>query len=129
MQIFDLAVDTVLVCYCTDIDENIKRHGGDKKYAFPIHADVSVPNNCLISALWIARSAASFLLPILVYLSYPAYFSLQPDFLKVQDKLDSKKEKKNKKNNSVISHTPNIQPSPLVQQHHGGPVMHHGPSI
>lgn len=25
------------MCYCTDIDENLERHGGDKAHAVPIH--------------------------------------------------------------------------------------------
>jgi choline transporter-like protein 2/4/5 len=33
MSVFDLAVDTVLVCYCTDCDENEKNGGG----AVPVH--------------------------------------------------------------------------------------------
>lgn len=37
MSIFDLAVDTVLVCYVTDIDENLARNGGNAAHAVPIH--------------------------------------------------------------------------------------------
>lgn len=37
MMIFDLSVDTVLVCYVTDIDENVTRNGGDSKFKFPLH--------------------------------------------------------------------------------------------
>ena len=37
MNIFNLTVDSVLICYCTDIDENLGRNGGDQAYAVPIH--------------------------------------------------------------------------------------------
>ena len=40
MMIFDLSVDSVLVCYCTDIDENMQRNGGNSKYKVAIHMHV-----------------------------------------------------------------------------------------
>jgi hypothetical protein len=45
MMIFDLTVDTVLVCYCTDMDENMARHNGDSAYkiAVHMHADKLTP--------------------------------------------------------------------------------------
>lgn len=40
MMIFDLSVDSVLVCYCTDVDENVQRNGGDSKYKVAVHMHV-----------------------------------------------------------------------------------------
>ena len=37
MSVFDVAVDTVLVCYVTDCDENMARNGGDSAFAVPVH--------------------------------------------------------------------------------------------
>ncbi len=37
MMIFDLSVDSVLVCYCTDVDENKMRHKGDSAFAVALH--------------------------------------------------------------------------------------------
>ncbi len=37
MMVFDLSVDSVLVCFCTDIDENKKRNGDAGN--FPIHVE------------------------------------------------------------------------------------------
>jgi len=37
MNIFNLTVDAVLICYTTDIDENLGRNGGNQAYAVPIH--------------------------------------------------------------------------------------------
>ncbi len=37
MSVFDLSIDTVLVCYCTDIDENLERNKGDKKFEYAVH--------------------------------------------------------------------------------------------
>lgn len=37
MSVFDLSVDSVLVCYCTDVEENQARHGGDSKFKTSIH--------------------------------------------------------------------------------------------
>lgn len=36
-NVFDIAVDTILICYITDIDENQLRHMGDPKFRFPAH--------------------------------------------------------------------------------------------
>jgi choline transporter-like protein 2/4/5 len=36
-NVFDIAVDTILICYVTDIDENQLRHMGDPKFRFPAH--------------------------------------------------------------------------------------------
>lgn len=37
MSVFDLAVDTILVCYVTDMEENCSRHGGDESFKVPSH--------------------------------------------------------------------------------------------
>jgi choline transporter-like protein 2/4/5 len=37
MQVFDMAVDTMLVCYCVDVDENMQRHQGNSAFAVPVH--------------------------------------------------------------------------------------------
>jgi hypothetical protein len=37
MDVFSLTIDSVLVCYCTDIDENQARNGNDASFAVPIH--------------------------------------------------------------------------------------------
>jgi hypothetical protein len=36
-NVFDISVDTILICYVTDIDENQMRHMGDPKFRFPAH--------------------------------------------------------------------------------------------
>jgi hypothetical protein len=41
MMVFDLAVDTVLVCYVTDMEENAERHGGDASFKVAAHVDPS----------------------------------------------------------------------------------------
>jgi solute carrier family 44 (choline transporter-like protein), member 2/4/5 len=38
---FSVAVDTILICYVTDIDENELRHMGDKRFRFPAHVKSS----------------------------------------------------------------------------------------
>lgn len=37
MVTFDLSVDTVLVCYVTDMEETMSRHGGDSAFKVPSH--------------------------------------------------------------------------------------------
>lgn len=37
MNVFDLSVDTVCVCYLTDMEENMIRHGGDSRHKIPAH--------------------------------------------------------------------------------------------
>ena len=37
MSVFDVAVDTVLVCYVTDCDENMARNNNDSSFAVPVH--------------------------------------------------------------------------------------------
>jgi len=41
MSVFDLSVDSVLVCYCTDVEENQARHGGDPKFKTSLHMSSS----------------------------------------------------------------------------------------
>lgn len=36
-SVFDVAIDTVLLCYVTDMDENVLRHMGDPKFNVPAH--------------------------------------------------------------------------------------------
>lgn len=40
-NVFIVAVDTILLCYVTDIDENQMRHMGDPKFRFPAHVKSS----------------------------------------------------------------------------------------
>ena len=42
MSVFDLSIDSVLVCYCTDVDENVSRHGGDIKFKTSLHMSANV---------------------------------------------------------------------------------------
>ena len=37
MGVFDLSVDAVLVCYCTDVEENMLRHEGKKEFKTSVH--------------------------------------------------------------------------------------------
>jgi hypothetical protein len=41
MGIFDTTVDSVLVCYCTDVDENKARNGGKKEFEKSLHMEPS----------------------------------------------------------------------------------------
>ena len=41
MGIFDTTVDSVLVCYCTDVDENKTRNGGKKEFEKSLHMEPS----------------------------------------------------------------------------------------
>jgi choline transporter-like protein 2/4/5 len=37
MGVFDLSIDSVLVCYCTDVEENMLRHEGKKEFKTSVH--------------------------------------------------------------------------------------------
>ena len=37
MGVFDLSIDSVLVCYCTDVEENMMRHEGKKEFKTSVH--------------------------------------------------------------------------------------------
>ena len=37
MSVFDLSIDSVLVCYCTDVEENMLRHEGKKEFKTSVH--------------------------------------------------------------------------------------------
>lgn len=59
MMVFDLSVDTVLVCYVTDIDENLERNSGDSKYKYPIHVEAgAIDVKAKLAAQDKARAAA-----------------------------------------------------------------------
>lgn len=40
-NVFSIAVDTILLCYVTDMDENQMRHMGDPAFRFPAHVKAS----------------------------------------------------------------------------------------